>query len=143
MKQSSRGVTPDDIYIYKISDIIRIIDGDTIEIFIELGFDVYHREKIRLLGFDAPETFRPKTEEEKIGGEKVKEYLISLLKDEENLYIKTKKKGKYGRYLGIILKKENNLLISINDEVKLFMEKNNLTKKELRSIKIEDKINNR
>jgi len=135
MRQTSRGVTPDDIYIYKISDIIRIIDGDTIEVFIELGFNVYHREKVRLLGFDAPETFRPQTERERIGGKKVKEYLTSLLKDEKNLYIKTKKRGKYGRYLGIILKKENNILISINDNVKLFMESNNLTKKELRNIK--------
>jgi len=139
MKQITRGITPDDIYIYKIREVIRVLDGDTIEVLIELGFNIIKQEIIRLLDFDAPETFRPLTEEEKIGGEKVKEYAKSLLLNKDNLYIITRKKGKYGRYLGLIYeKKSNNSLKSINEYIEIFIETNNLTKEELRkSIKKE------
>ena len=93
----------------------RVIDGDTVDGVIDLGFGVLLKERIRLVGIDAPETRlqKPitdpkKRQEEKERGLKAKARLKEILKEgerqPEGLYIQTflDKKGKYGRVLGDI-----------------------------------------
>lgn len=77
----------------------RIIDGDTYELVVDLGFKINFTEKFRLLGADTPEIFGRKATPE---GKKAKKFVQQLLKKQPKpLLIKTKKdrKGKYGRYL--------------------------------------------
>ena len=74
--------------------LIRVIDGDTVDAKIDLGFDVWVRKRIRLHGIDAPES-RTKDLEEKALGIKSKERLTELLAKNNN--------GKYGRCLGVLL----------------------------------------
>ena len=91
------------MYIYN-AKIINIVDGDTIDLFIDLGFDIHHEIRLRLNGIDAPEIRTKDLEEKKLGLE-AKEYIQKLCeKYNYKCTVKTikDKKGKYGRYLGDI-----------------------------------------
>lgn len=100
------------MYRYKIKNINRIVDGDTIDIDIDLGFSVTISSRIRLKGINTPET-RTKNLEEKRKGILAKEWLEKTLTQEETWIIDTYKDDKYGRMLGIIYKE--NELTSINE----------------------------
>ena len=81
--------------------VVRIIDGDTIEVNIDLGFStIIHKEKVRLLGIDTPE-LRSKDPEEKARAQEAKKFVQNLLPVGTDVIIRTQKdkKGKYGRYL--------------------------------------------
>lgn len=91
-------------YVYKAT-IVKVKDGDTLQVDVDLGFDVVLKGiDIRLLNIYAPETFRPKTPEEKEAGLKVKKFLTDRLPIGKEIILKTQKdtKEKYGRYLGVI-----------------------------------------
>ena len=82
--------------------VIRVIDGDTVDVDIDLGFGIWmHKERIRLLGIDTPES-RTRDKEEKKYGLAAKKYLTEMLNDEGGIVLKTKKdaEGKFGRILG-------------------------------------------
>ena len=88
------------MYEYKAT-IIRVIDGDSILVDIDLGFDMtLKRQSIRLYGVDTPET-RTKNPIEKKCGLVAKEYVKSILKENQVYHMKTyyDKKGKFGRIL--------------------------------------------
>ena len=88
------------MYRYK-ANVIKVVDGDTIDLEIELGFNILIRERVRLYGIDAPET-RTKDKKEKAKGLKTKRYVENAIGGEE-IEIETKKdKGKFGRYLATI-----------------------------------------
>lgn len=74
----------------------RVVDGDTVDLRIDLGFEITHKIRVRLLGIDAPERF---TDE----GKAATAALNGLLEGEQ-LVVRTRKdrKGKYGRYLADI-----------------------------------------
>jgi len=131
----------DIIYTFKINKVNKVIDGDTLDCSISLGFNLNLRTKVRLLNVDTPETFRPKTERERKAGIECKKLLKSLVeKYADRLYITTKKKGKYGRWLGEIwYLDENGNLVSINDIINEFIEKNNYYKDILRAPEESDK----
>ncbi len=79
--------------------LVRVIDGDTIDVDIDLGFTVWLRkERVRLAGIDTPES-RTRNLAEKALGLAAKERLIELCG--EKLQVKSLGKGKYGRILGI------------------------------------------
>ena len=59
---------------YRINKVIKIVDGDTIDVIIDLGFDILHRARVRLYGIDTPES-RTRDKEEKIRGILSKNYL--------------------------------------------------------------------
>jgi len=61
--------------------VLRVLDGDTFEAMIELGFRVHTKQRIRVLKLDTPESFRPRNEFEKAHGEQAKEYATALLLD--------------------------------------------------------------
>ena len=82
--------------------IVRVIDGDSILIDIDLGFSHFiHNESIRLYGVDTPEC-RTRDAEEKAAGLLAKEFVEEALHVGETYKLTTKEKGKFGRYLGTI-----------------------------------------
>ena len=82
----------------------RVVDGDTMDVVIDLGFYVELRERVRLAGLDTPEIYRvPKDSEEYKKGMEAKEYVEKRLKENENeLIIETNKRGKWRRWLATI-----------------------------------------
>ena len=95
---------------------VKIIDGDTVDVDIDLGFGIWmHKERIRLLGIDTPES-RTRDKEEKKYGLAAKKYLTEMLNDEGGIVLKTKKdaEGKFGRILGELWRTTDNADKSIN-----------------------------
>ena len=80
--------------------ITKIIDGDTIDVDIDLGFDCWlHKQRIRLYGIDTPES-RTRDLEEKKYGLAAKAFVEKFIPLGSTALLNTKEKGKYGRYLG-------------------------------------------
>ena len=94
------------MYEYKIKEIDRIVDGDTVDATIDLGFDVLYKTRVRLYGINTPET-RTRDLEEKAKGLAAKERLNEIINKAvhmgHHLILQTKEKGKFGRYLGVII----------------------------------------
>jgi len=92
------------MYEYKC-ELIKVVDGDTIDAYIDLGFKVILKERIRLMGIDTPES-RTRNKMEKSWGLASKEFLKSKLKECKGKFTLTtqlQKKGKFGRVLGTIM----------------------------------------
>jgi micrococcal nuclease len=87
------------MYIYN-AELIRVIDGDTIEAMVDLGFYTWHKVTVRLYGINAPES-RTRDLEEKERGLAAKKRLTELLKDGKFM-LESQGIGKYGRCLGNI-----------------------------------------
>lgn len=89
-------------YLYE-AFITRVVDGDTVDAEIDLGFGITFKERLRIFDYDAPETWRPKTAAEKQHGLEATSQAKILL-EENHVLIRTHsdKKGKYGRYLAEI-----------------------------------------
>jgi micrococcal nuclease len=80
--------------------LIRVVDGDTIDADIDLGFDVHVKKRIRLAGINAPES-RTRNKVEKKLGLAAKERLIDILDGAANCFeLESEELGKYGRVLG-------------------------------------------
>ena len=101
------------MYTYK-AKLDRVVDGDTVDAYIDLGFDISVHKRIRLAGIDSPES-RTRDLEEKARGLASKDRLIDLLKDGKFI-LESKEVGKYGRVLGVLLIGDvNNNFININN----------------------------
>ena len=88
------------LYLYRAT-VTSVYDGDTITVDIDLGFSVVLRNiKLRLLGIDTPE-MRGGTPETKSYAKKARDYVREKCLGKE-IYVESRKKGKYGRYLAII-----------------------------------------
>ena len=90
------------MYEYYVRKVESVVDGDTIDVLIDLGFDILFASRVRLAGIDTPES-RTKDLAEKALGLESKEYLKKHLKDAKSVIIKTEKMDsseKYGRILG-------------------------------------------
>jgi micrococcal nuclease len=102
---------------YYVKEVTKVVDGDTIDVVIDLGFDISFTTRVRLAGIDTPES-RTRDLAEKALGLESKKYLADRLKDVKNIVIKTEKINsteKFGRVLGwLYLDGENN---SINHEM--------------------------
>ena len=91
-----------DLYVYRIKSITKVVDGDTIDANIDLGFDISFTKRIRLAGIDAPESRTTNLKEKALGLE-TKEWLKKTLEDAKDILIKTEKPDsteKYGRIIG-------------------------------------------
>jgi micrococcal nuclease len=87
-----------DLYTYK-ADVIRVIDGDTVDARIDLGFDTWKKIRIRFYGIDTPES-RTTDSEEKTRGLAAKQRLTEILEFNNNIFIlKSLGVDKYGRCL--------------------------------------------
>ncbi|MAF35894.1 hypothetical protein CL622_02130 [archaeon] len=102
------------MYEYKCT-LVRVIDGDTVDALIDLGFDTQVKKRIRLHGIDTPET-RTRDKKEKKKGLAAKARLVELLEDNNNkMILKSKSLGKYGRVLGeLFLDKQEDFSLSMN-----------------------------
>ena len=89
------------MYQYKIKTIKKIVDGDTIDVDIDLGFGVTYSHRVRLKGVNTAET-KTSNLEEKAKGLVAKEWLKKELSREGEWIIETTKEDKYGRILGTL-----------------------------------------
>jgi len=106
-----------DPYIYRIRSIAKVVDGDTIDADIDLGFDVSLNKRIRLAGIDTPES-RTKDEYEKKLGLESKEWLKKHLEGAKDILIKTElpdSTEKYGRIIGHLY--INSGQVSVNNKM--------------------------
>ena len=87
----------ENLYCYEVSKVVKIIDGDTVDVLIDLGFDVHIKGRVRLSGINAPES-RTRDKEEKKKGLAAKARLKELCKNK--ILLKSYGKEKYGRILG-------------------------------------------
>ena len=105
------------MYEYKVTRLLGVIDGDTIDVQIDLGFDVSFTSRVRLNGVDTPESRTADLHEKKYGIE-AKEWLKHRLESATNIVIRTEKPDsseKYGRILGTLF--INGETESINDQL--------------------------
>ena len=93
-------------YNFRVTKINRVVDGDTIDVTIDLGFDLYKKERVRVAGVDTPEKRTRDKEEKELGLDAtawLKEKLDGALRGDDELIIRTELVGgvgKYGRLLG-------------------------------------------
>ena len=93
-------------YNFRVIEINRVVDGDTIDVTIDLGFDLYKKERVRVAGVDTPEKRTRDKEEKELGIDAtnwLKDRLEAAIDGEEDLVIRTELVGgvgKYGRLLG-------------------------------------------
>ena len=94
----------------------RVVDGDTVDVVIDLGFDIHYSSRVRLYGIDTPES-RTRNKDEKVRGLMSKKYLIDAL-SKGQVIIKTHrdKKGKFGRVLGEMYVEGTNINLTMVDE---------------------------
>ena len=106
-------------YNFRVTEINRVVDGDTIDVTIDLGFDLYKKERVRIAGVDTPEKRTRDKEEKALGIDAtnwMKEKLDAAIKGDDELTIRTELKGgmgKYGRLLGWLYIGESN--VSLNE----------------------------
>jgi micrococcal nuclease len=90
------------MYTYKVKQLLKVLDGDTIDVQIDLGFDISVTKRVRLAGIDTPES-RTRDVMEKAFGLESKARLKQILESAETIVIKTEKPDsteKFGRVLG-------------------------------------------
>ena len=105
------------MYEYFVKEVKNVVDGDTIDVIIDLGFDILFASRVRLAGIDTPES-RTTNKAEKVLGLESKDYLKKYLKDAKSVVIKTEKMNsteKFGRILGWIY--VNGDTESLNDKM--------------------------
>ena len=95
----------------------RVVDGDTMDVVIDLGFYVELRERVRLAGIDTPEIYRVKKDSEEYKkGIEAKEYVERRLNENENeMVIETEKRGKWRRWLATVHLSDSSK--TLNDEL--------------------------
>jgi micrococcal nuclease len=95
------------IFVYK-AELVRVVDGDTVDLIIDLGFDTSRKERFRLYGIDAPEL-------NTLAGKAAKAWLWEALQPLEAIYVQTiqlstkAKRDKYGRFLAVLYKSESEM----------------------------------
>ena len=108
-------------YNFRVVKINRVVDGDTIDVTIDLGFDLYKKERVRVAGVDTPEKRTKNLEEKALGLDAtawLKAKLEETIKGDEELTVRTELKGgvgKYGRLLGWLYVGDSDL--SLNEQM--------------------------
>ena len=108
-------------YNFRVTKINKVVDGDTIDVTIDLGFDLAKKERVRIAGIDTPEKRTRDLEEKALGLDAtawMKKHLEETIKGEDELTIRTELKGgmgKYGRLLGWLYVGESE--VSLNEQM--------------------------
>ena len=108
-------------YNFRVVKINRVVDGDTIDVTIDLGFDLFKKERVRIAGVDTPEKRTKNLEEKALGIDAtgwLKAKLEETIKGDEELIVRTELKGgvgKYGRLLGWLYVGDSDL--SLNEQM--------------------------
>ena len=104
-----------------MTEIVKVLDGDTIDVLIDLGFDLYKKERVRIAGVDTPEKRTRNLEEKELGIDEkkwLKEKLDITIAGDDELTIRTELVGgvgKYGRLLGWLYIGDGN--VSLNEQM--------------------------
>ena len=95
---------------YRVKEVTKVVDGDTIDVIIDLGFDIMYKSRVRLFGIDTPES-RTRDKEEKFYGKISSQFLQDKCKRGSYITLRTHldKKGKFGRILGELIVDDINL----------------------------------
>ena len=110
-------------FMYRVSSLEKVVDGDTIDVNIDLGFDVCTKQRVRLLGIDTPESRTRDPEEKKFGllsKKKLKEWCLKAVaseKDDIEIELRCPEadsRGKFGRVLAEIWVSENGQCTNVN-----------------------------
>ena len=110
-------------FIYRISSLAKVVDGDTIDVNIDLGFDVSTMQRVRLLGIDTPESRTSEKEEKRFGllsKKKLKEWCLKAVASEnDDIEIELRcpeadSRGKFGRVLGEVWVSEDGVWTNVN-----------------------------
>ena len=108
-------------YNFRVTEINRVLDGDTIDVTIDLGFDLFKKERVRVAGVDTPEKRTRDLEEKELGihaTDWLKEKLDGAISGDDDLIIRTELvggMGKYGRLLGWLYIGDSEL--SLNEQM--------------------------
>ena len=108
-------------YNFRVTEIKRVLDGDTIDVIIDLGFDLAKTERVRIAGVDTPEKRTRNLEEKALGidaTEWLKDKLEGAIDGDDDLVIRTELVGgvgKYGRLLGWLYIGDSNM--SLNEKM--------------------------
>ena len=108
-------------YNFRVTKIVKVEDGDTIDVLIDLGFDLYKKERVRIAGVDTPEKRTRDLEEKALGIDAtvwMNDKLTGAIKGDDELTIRTELKGgmgKYGRLLGWLYVGED--AVSLNEKM--------------------------
>ncbi len=108
-------------YNFRVTKIKKVLDGDTIDVVIDLGFDLAKTERVRIAGVDTPEKRTRNLEEKALGIDAtnwLKDKLNETIKGEDELVVRTELKGgvgKYGRLLGWLYVGDSDL--SLNEQM--------------------------
>ena len=108
-------------YNFRVTKINKVVDGDTIDVTIDLGFDLYKKERVRVAGIDTPEKRTRDLEEKALGIDAtnwLKAKLAEAITGDDELTIRTELSGgigKYGRLLGWLYIGDSEL--SLNEEM--------------------------
>ena len=108
-------------YNFRVTEIKKVVDGDTIDVVIDLGFDIYKHERVRVAGIDTPEKRTRDLEEKALGIDAtnwMKEKLEGAIAGDDELSIRTELvggMGKYGRLLGWLYVGDDD--ISLNEKM--------------------------
>jgi len=113
------------LYNYR-AEVLRVVDGDTVDVMLDLGFSVSLKERVRLYGINAPES-RTRNKAEKIKGLAAKDFVIEWMEKHGNKIVVNTiidKRGKFGRILGTITNEVgenlNDLMVEEGHAVKYF-----------------------
>ncbi len=108
-------------YNFRVIEINRVVDGDTIDVTIDLGFDLYKKERVRVAGVDTPEKRTRNLEEKELGIDAtywLQEKLEGAVAGDDDLIIRTELDGgvgKYGRLLGWLYVGDSD--VSLNEQM--------------------------
>ena len=108
-------------YNFRVTEIVKVLDGDTIDVLIDLGFDLYKKERVRIAGVDTPEKRTRDKEEKALGIDAtnwLKEKLDTTIAGDDELTIRTELVGgvgKYGRLLGWLYIGDS--ILSLNEQM--------------------------
>ena len=95
--------------------VTRVVDGDTIDVILDLGFSIFHNCRVRLYGIDTPES-RTRDKDEKARGKIASKYLKDAIDNGKKVVLRSKlkdSKGKYGRVLGEVIVDDININVSM------------------------------
>lgn len=102
------------MYEYK-AKVVNVVDGDTMDLDIDVGFEITIHTRVRLYGIDTPET-RTKDRFEKQQGLQAKEFVTNAV-DGKEVTVQTHSQGKFGRYLAVIYYLKDGEMVNLNKEL--------------------------
>jgi endonuclease YncB( thermonuclease family) len=89
------------MYEYRVKEVVRVVDGDTVDLILDLGFGLFKKERVRIAGVDTPEKRTRNLKEKQLGCDAT-DFVEKWFAVDGEIVVRTEKDGKYGRLLGWI-----------------------------------------